>query len=54
MPSRKKVYTIEFDNLANLKTHISESKFQLYENVIDSIDYAVKNKKDIAKPISIK
>ena len=54
MANRKKLPTLEFNTYTELTAYVSSSKVVVYNDIINAIDYAIKNKKEIAKPFAIK
>ena len=54
MANRKKIPTIEFGMYKDLTKYVSESRVNILNDVVTSIEYAISNKKDIAKPFAIK
>lgn len=54
MANRKKIPTLEFNTYNALNSYVSSSKSVIFNDIIDSIEYAMKNKKEVAKPFAIK
>lgn len=54
MANRKKLPTLEFNTYAELNTYVSSSRVVVYNDIINAIEYAIKNKKEVAKPFAIR